>query len=233
MTWAIVPAAGRGRRVGGSVPKQYLPLNGEPMLIHTLRRLAQMRCVSGLAVGLDEADQHWPGVREIAGRPVLRYVGGQTRAETVLNGLDALPAEVRQDDWVLVHDAARPCVAAADVDRLVARCASHPVGGLLATPMADTLKQESAGEVSATVPRDALWRAQTPQIFRRGNLSAALKLAFAKGIAVTDEASAIEALGQRPLLVEGSADNLKVTTRQDLILAELLLTQYELEEGRA
>lgn len=222
--WCIVPAAGRGTRFGGEVPKQYLMLAGKPLLLHTLERLARSSVVAGFVLALARDDLHWPGLAEIDGVPIRTAIGGDTRADSVLAGLRAL-TDVAADDFVLIHDAARPCVRGEDVARLVVL--GMPAGGaLVAAPVRDTLKRaDAAGRVERTQPRDALWRALTPQMFRCGELAAALEAAARAGIAVTDEAMAMERMGFRPLLVEGAEDNLKVTTPADLALAQFLLAR--------
>lgn len=220
MTWAVVPAAGRGSRFGGDVPKQYLMLAGRTLLEHSLRALLACDGVDGVVVALAADDTRWPGWREIDGKPVRTCVGGDARADSVLAGLDALPDSVGADAPVLVHDAARPCLDAADVAALLAAGAADPVGALLAAPVADTLKRaDDGGRSLGTEPRERLWRALTPQLFRRGELADALRAAQAEGIVVTDEAMAFERLGRFPRLVAGRADNLKVTTPADLAIA--------------
>lgn len=222
--WVVVPAAGSGRRFGGDLPKQYVQVFGRSILHHTLDLLTRHSDVAGVMVALAADDPHWPGWREMHGKPVATCVGGRERADSVLAGLRALPAAVRERDWVLVHDAARPCLLADDLDRLLDHGRAHGVGAILAAPVRDTLKQANArGEIDATQPRDRLWRAFTPQLFRRGSLSRALEAALLAGAPVTDEAMAMERLGLRPMLVEGSETNIKVTTAHDLALAEFLL----------
>jgi 2-C-methyl-D-erythritol 4-phosphate cytidylyltransferase len=223
--WCVVPAAGRGTRVGGDCPKQYLPLAGRPLILHTLERLAAHPRIGGLLVALAADDAHWPDLHALAGKPVLTTVGGGERADSVLAGLRALPAEVAAEEFVLVHDAARPCVRAADIQRLVER-ASGADGGLLGAPLRDTLKRADAhGHSRTTEPREQRWRAFTPQMFRRGQLVAALAAATHAGVVVSDEAMAMERAGFAPLLVEGAEDNIKVTTAADFALAEFLLTR--------
>jgi len=225
--WCVVPAAGRGQRFGADIPKQYLPLGGRPMLIRTLERLAACAEIGGLMVVLASDDDAWPGINDIAGKPVLTAQGATERSGSVLAGLRALPASVGVGDFVMVHDAARPCVAAADIARLVAL--GVPAGGaLLAAPVRDTLKRgDTDAHVTATEPRERLWRALTPQMFRRGELIRALEAAEASGIAITDESMAMERAGHKPLLVEGAEDNIKVTTPADLALAAYLLNRSE------
>ena len=223
--WCIVAAAGSGRRFGADIPKQYLPLAGKPMIECTLERLAACREIIGLMVVLADGDHYWPGLSSVRGKPVRTATGATERSGSVLSGLRTLPPEVGADDFVLVHDAARPCISADDIAMLVAR--GIPAGGaLLAAPVRDTLKRGYPDRrVAATEPRELLWRALTPQLFRRGELIHALEAAQADGVAMTDEAMAMERAGHRPLLVEGAEDNIKVTTPADLVLAAFLLRQ--------
>ncbi len=223
MLWCVVPAAGRGTRVGGDCPKQYLPLAGQPMIRHTLRRLAEHPRIAGLLVTLGADDRYWPGYQTINGKPVQVAVGGAQRSDSVLAGVDALPATVGAEAFVLIHDAARPCVRLTDIDRLI-EAAGALDGGLLGAPLRDTLKRaDTASRSELTEPRDHRWRAFTPQMFRRGQLSAALREATRRGIQVSDEAMAMELAGFAPLLVEGAEDNIKITTAADFALAEFLL----------
>lgn len=223
--WCVVPAAGRGTRVGGDCPKQYLPLDGRPLILHTLERLAAHPRIAGLLVTLAADDTRWPGLQTLGGKPVRTAVGGAERCDSVLAGLDALEGTVDAQAFVLVHDAARPCVRAADIDRLLGAATRHD-GGLLGAPLRDTLKRvDAAGCSESTEARESRWRAFTPQLFRRGQLAAALRDAAVQGINVSDEAMAMERAGFRPLLVEGAEDNLKVTTAADFALAEFLLAR--------
>ncbi|MBX9402234.1 2-C-methyl-D-erythritol 4-phosphate cytidylyltransferase [Lysobacter sp. BMK333-48F3] len=223
MIWAVLPAAGRGQRFGGPTPKQYLHAAGKPLIEHALRALLAHPRVGGAMVALAADDALWPGWSELLGKPVLRCIGGGERADSVLAGLRALPAQLGDDTLVLVHDAARPNLRGADLDALIAAAQADPAGAILGAPLRDTLKRAGDGRILATEPRDGLWRAFTPQAFRRGALTAALAQAAADGAIVTDEASAMERIGLRPRLVEGREDNLKVTTPADLALAEYLL----------
>jgi 2-C-methyl-D-erythritol 4-phosphate cytidylyltransferase len=223
VTWAVVPAAGIGRRFGGDVAKQYIELDGEPLLAHALRALFAHPSVEGAVVVLAAGDAAWPGWSEFLAKPVIACTGGATRAESVLAGLAALPESVRADDFVLVHDAARPNLHADDLEALLERGRADPVGAILAAPVRDTLKRAGDdGGIDRTEPRERLWRALTPQLFRRLQLSRALEAALADGVAVTDESMAMERQGLRPLLVEGREDNLKVTTPADLALLRAL-----------
>lgn len=226
MTWAVVPAAGRGLRFGAGLPKQYLDVAGAPLIAHTLQALMAHPSVDGVVVVLAADDASWPQWASVGGKPVLTCTGGDTRAASVLAGLLALPDEVRADEFVLVHDAARPNIGLDDLDALLERGRNDLVGAILAAPLRDTLKRGGDdGGVDGTEPRDDLWRALTPQLFRRLQLTRALEAALESGAAITDESMAMERLGHRPLLVEGSEDNLKVTTPADLALFEFLLAR--------
>lgn len=214
--WVVIPAAGSGARMGGDRPKQYLELAGQPVLAHTLRRFVGHPALAGIVVVLAPGDPHWPGLDPALRAAVTPVDGGAERADSVRRGLAALADHAAADDWVLVHDAARPCLRRADLDRLLATLARDPVGGLLAVPVRDTIKRVAAGDrVDATVPRDVLWHAQTPQMFRFGLLRDALEA----HPDVTDEALAMERAGHAARLVEGHADNLKITRPEDLDLA--------------
>jgi 2-C-methyl-D-erythritol 4-phosphate cytidylyltransferase len=235
--FALIPAAGIGARVGGNIPKQYLPLAGKPMLQYALDTFAAGAAIAHtfLVVSADDGyiDDFLATQPQLAGKLTVLRCGGATRQDSVLNGLQAVSAQLAADDWVLVHDAARPGLTAELLDRLIRELHDDDVGGLLALPVVDTLKrsggapeqQEPRGRVQATVPRDALWAAQTPQMFRYGLLTRALEQAHAQNRVgdITDDASAIEMLGLQPKLVEGSPRNFKVTLAHDVALAELFL----------
>jgi len=222
--FALIPAAGVGARMGASMPKQYARLAGKPMLRHVLDTFAETEAithtfavVSGNDAYIEDVMQEGPA---LTGRVTIVRDGGDTRRESVLNGLLAMRPQIADDEWVLVHDAARPGLTQSLITRLITALQDDEVGGLLALPVVDTLKRSDGdGRASATVPRDGLWSAQTPQMFRYGLLRKALGVATD----VTDEAGAIEALGLSPRLVAGSARNMKVTLPDDLALAELYL----------
>jgi 2-C-methyl-D-erythritol 4-phosphate cytidylyltransferase len=218
--YALIPAAGSGSRMGTELPKQYLPLLGKPLIHHTLSLFAMHPHINRVFVVLSPDDARWldyPHTKV----SVLRC-GGTTRAATVLNGLQAMTGMVDAEDWVLVHDAARPCLSPAMLDRLLTTLCHDAVGGLLATPLADTLKRAGVGDrVAATEPRQGLWQAQTPQMFRHALLTRALQAAGTE--APTDESQAVEQLGLSPQLVPGGRDNLKVTFPEDLEMARLIL----------
>ena len=222
---ALIPCAGAGSRAGTPQPKQYQALAGQPMVMHTVQALAQVpQLTSGWLVLSPEDDFAWPSADWPAHFQRVRC-GGASRAQSVFNGLQAmLAAGVDAQDWVLVHDAARCLVEPEAVARLIDACQDDAVGGLLALPLPDTLKSEAGGRVSATVPREHKWLAQTPQMFRLQALHDALAAVAASGFAgITDEASAMERLGLMPRLVEGSAQNFKVTYPADFALAEAVL----------
>jgi len=222
--FALVPAAGSGSRLGSATPKQYLPLAGRPMLHHTLSRLAANARIEHVFLVLSPGDSAFRDAdfRDLASRVQPLYCGGETRAASVYNGLIAARDAIAGDDWVLVHDAARPCLSPGAVDRLIDEVGDDEAGGLLAIPVADTLKRANGDtRVETTERREGLWQAQTPQMFRYGFLVEALRRSGAGGI--TDEASAIERLGLKPRLVMGELRNLKVTYPQDLELAEMIL----------
>lgn len=222
--YALIPAAGNGSRMGAEIPKQYQMLAGQPLIRHAVDVLCAHARVAQVFVVLAPGDTHfrqfdWSAQK---GRLEHLYCGGATRAASVLNGLMAMADAVEPDDWVMVHDAARPCLTGALIDRLIDALADDNVGGLLAVPVADTLKRaDDDNRVSATVPRDHLWQAQTPQMFRYRLLLEALRKAPA-GV-VTDEASAIEHMGLHPRLIMGSTGNLKVTWPEDMRFAETSL----------
>lgn len=221
--FAIVPAAGQGTRIGDAVPKQYLPLAGKPMMFHSIETLASVPRIACVCVVLSPLDRHW-GAHDWSLLPDKiepAFVGGGTRAGSVGNAIAHLGERIAKDDWVLVHDAARPCIERELVEQFLDEVGDDPVGGLLAMPLADTLK--SAGEglrVAATIPRLNLWRAQTPQMFRAD----LLRRGLAQTPGATDEAQAVESVGySSPRLVQGENTNLKVTFAEDLQLAALIL----------
>jgi 2-C-methyl-D-erythritol 4-phosphate cytidylyltransferase len=230
--WLVMPAAGTGQRFGAALPKQYAPLAGRTVIEWALAPfLGDPRCRHAV-VAVAPGDPHWS---EVAGRLTAEAVGaapgitsvtgGDARSRSVRLGLAALEARAAHDDWVLVHDAARPCLETGDLDRLLAALSGHALGGLLAAPVRDTLKRAAEGDaaVSATVERSGLWRALTPQMFRFRPLCAALDAAHAATRLPGDEAEALEWRGERPVLVEGAASNLKITSADDLTVAAALL----------
>jgi len=240
--WLIVPAAGRGRRFGTSLPKQYTTLNGRAVIEWSLAPfVADPRCV-GVVVALSDADEHWPVIESRLGAlrdavsPLVwvRTIGGAERADSVRHALNALAERISGDDWVMVHDAARPCVSPAEIEALVAGCTAGATGGLLALAANETLKRaDGGGRAGETLPREQVWRAQTPQMFQYAVLSAALAAAHTAGRVPTDESQAMEWQGHRPLLVAGCATNLKITDSADLELAAAILAARQLSRSEA
>lgn len=223
---ALIPAAGFGSRMGKEVPKQYLPLLGKPMIFHAIHRLCQTAAIKQVYVILSPQDDLWTQYdwQAYSSKLVPVFCGGDTRAASVLNGLLYMQKQIQPDDWVLVHDAARPCLTAEHLAHLIAEIGNDAVGGLLAVPVADTLKRENEqGRVQQTEPRAGLWQAQTPQMFRYAVLVEALQKLGTE--LPTDESRAVEYLGLSPKLVAGDSRNLKVTYPQDLLLAALILKE--------
>ena len=220
--YALVPAAGSGARFGSETPKQYLELAGRPMIYHSLVALCRCERIARVWVVLSPGDRWWESYdwSDLETKLQVLRCGGATRAETVFNGLQAIEKSLSDDDWMLVHDAARPCLSQEMLTALCEELRDDPVGGILAVPVADTLKRADAEQrVLATESREGLWQAQTPQMFRYG----LLRRALAGNAAVSDEAGAIEAAGFRPRLVEADATNFKVTYPADLRLADMVL----------
>ena len=216
--WAVIPAAGVGARMAADRPKQYLQLGGRTILEHSLGCFLDHPCLHGLVVSLAVDDPYWPTLACAHDARIQRVEGGQERSGSVLNALLHLHAQgAADDDWVLVHDAARPNLTRDDLDKLLGELADDPVGGLLAVPARDTLKRaDSHGRVVETVDRSLIWQAYTPQMFRLGALHRALADSLVADVQVTDEASAMEWSGQAPRLIEGRSDNIKVTRPEDL-----------------
>ena len=228
----IIPAAGTGNRMANVLPKQYIPLAGKPMISHTIQVFFKHPRITNIHLALNPDDDFWRSLTlepasEPASKLKLHYTGGESRSETVLNTLRAITAE--DDDWILVHDAARPGLTQQLLDNLINTLENDDVGGLLALPLADTLKAaDAANRVARTIPRADLWQAQTPQMFRYGTLVKALQRFDG---AATDEAEAVEALGLQPKLVCGELRNLKVTYPQDLALLEALFVLEQNKEN--
>jgi 2-C-methyl-D-erythritol 4-phosphate cytidylyltransferase len=223
--WFVIAAAGASSRFGGAVPKPWLRISGRSLLEHGLRALLAAPGIDGGVVVTAPGDGRFRRLPNSLRRRVVAATGGPTRALSVLAGLRAL-ITTEPADWVLVHDAARPCLPRRDLLGLIAECRRDEIGGLLALPVAETLKQaDDLGRCARTVPRERIWRAQTPQMFRHGQLMRALEQALAEGFEATDEAAAIERLGLRPRLVEGSALNIKVTRPADLALVRAALRE--------
>lgn len=226
--WVVVPAAGMGARMGSEIPKQYLLLGSKTILEHTLERLLKLPLLAGIVVAVSKTDLLWPTLAISKHSLIHTAEGGTERANSVLNGLNYLNEKIQPDDWVLVHDAARPCVTLTNISVLCESIQNDDVGGILAVPVSDTLKYVSAdNEIDNTVDRRCLWRAQTPQMFRHQLLRDCLIQTMARNENITDEASAVELCGYTPKVVEGREDNIKITRPDDLLLAAFILQQQE------
>lgn len=226
--WAVIPAAGIGQRMQSDVPKQYLPLFGSTVIENTIHRLLSADKIKGLAISLRQDDQFWDKVDISSKQPVIRAEGGAERCDSVLNAMKALAGYDGFDidnDWVLVHDAVRPCIRLEDINLLIEQAMANESGGLLALPVRDTMKRQSPGSVSVqkTEDREGLWHALTPQLFPYKHLYKALLKSLSEGVSITDESSAMEHAGFAPLLVKGHEDNIKITRPNDLRLAELFI----------
>jgi 2-C-methyl-D-erythritol 4-phosphate cytidylyltransferase len=224
--WAVVPAAGSGSRMQTSVPKQYLTLAGKTVIEHTLSRLLTHARIDGVVVALAADDERWAALDFPSNKPLLTVAGGSERCTSVLNALAELRNHAQPDDWVLVHDGARPCIRHSDITALITKLHEHPVGGLLGVPVRDTMKRcDPNDDIIQTVERKQLWHAHTPQMFRLGALHDALRDAIDKGVWVTDESAAMELHGHKPRMVQGASDNIKITRPEDLMVAEFYLRQ--------
>ncbi|MDF1630142.1 MAG: 2-C-methyl-D-erythritol 4-phosphate cytidylyltransferase [Alcanivoracaceae bacterium] len=226
--YALVPAAGSGERMAASLPKQYLTLRGSTVAEHTLSRLLSFAPIEQIVVATSASDLWWPQLGIAHSKRIRSVLGGETRAHSVLNGLMALKESASERDWVLVHDMARPCVRLSDIETLIRECANE--GAILAAPISDTVKRAGNGSILATVPRQQLWRALTPQLFPIYPLFDALQSALAANAEITDEASAMERAGVQPRLVAGHPDNIKITVPADLPLAAFYLDR-QTQEG--
>ncbi|MCY4364161.1 MAG: 2-C-methyl-D-erythritol 4-phosphate cytidylyltransferase [Gammaproteobacteria bacterium] len=230
--WAVIPAGGVGRRMGADRPKQYLELLDRTVLEHSLLPFCKHPLIKGIAVVVADNDEYWPALALSGHDGIVTASAGSERCHSVLNGLRRIGEIAADDDWVLVHDAARPCVTAADIDLLIAGLRDHSAGGILALPVSDTVKQAGQDHaIEATLDRQRLWRALTPQMFRLGLLRDSIAAAIADNLLVTDEAQALERRGYRPGIVQGGPHNIKVSRTEDLALAEFYLKRY-LNSGR-
>lgn len=239
--WVVIPAAGIGKRMESELPKQYLRINNKTVIEHTLDCFMEHPDVAGIIVALNTDDINWNSLKTSnTTKPIYTVEGGKERYDSVLQALEYLQTVERAADntWVMVHDAARPCLSKRDIDSLLELRATHSIGGILATPVRDTMKRAALNsiQISRTESRQDLWHALTPQLFKLGRLKSALETCFIKGIEVTDESSAIEAqLGdedERPMLVEGSSNNIKITRSEDLELATLILSKSQSSKGQ-
>jgi len=222
--WVVIPAAGVGRRLGGDKPKQYFKVLDKTILEYSLAPFCRHPLIKGIAVAVAQEDQYWPALDISDHNKITTAPGGKERCVSVLNGLERINEFAHEDDWVLVHDAARPCVTTDDIDLLISSIKNHPTGGILATPVEDTIKKtELNNEISRTIDRDGLWHALTPQMFRLGLLRESITAALADNIMVTDEAQAVENNGYKAEVVQAASHNIKITHSEDLALAEFYL----------
>lgn len=230
----IVPAAGVGKRMLASCPKQYLLLNNQCILSHTVERLLSHQNISRVVLALSDEDEYFEQTALAKNSNVIRVSGGKERVDSVLSALGA----INDNEWVLVHDAARPCITHEDIDKLIEQCLASDSGGILAVPVVDTMKRATQGDknqvttVNNTIDRSSLWHAFTPQMFKAKVLKQAIEYAQLKGLTITDESSAIEYAGLPSLLVSGRRDNIKITRPEDLALASFYLTQQALEQNK-
>ena len=222
--WAVVPAAGVGKRMQADRPKQYLPLAGKTVIEQTLARLLQSEAFSALAVAISTEDPYWPELDISTHQQVITAPGGKERSDSVLSALKSLQGQASDEDWVLVHDAARPCLTSEDIHHLIDTLKDDEVGGILALSSHDTLKHVDDNSITGTIDRSHVWRALTPQMFRYGMLRDAL-LEAEGNPAITDESSALELKGYKPKIVEGRPDNIKITRPEDLALAQFYMEQ--------
>ncbi|NOJ08247.1 2-C-methyl-D-erythritol 4-phosphate cytidylyltransferase [Vibrio splendidus] len=221
---AVVPAAGVGSRMKADRPKQYLQIHGKTILEHTVEKLLSHPQVSKIVVAVSDDDPYYPELALNLNPQVIRVSGGTERADSVLSALDYI-AQQQLSDWVMVHDAARPCIQLSDIDKLISGAMTHDVGAILAAPVRDTMKRGAQGQIEHTVDRVDLWHALTPQMFRSKPLRKVLSEALQQGVSITDEASAFEWKGLSPALIAGRSDNFKITQPEDLALAEFYLSQ--------
>ena len=220
--WAVVPAAGVGKRMSADRPKQYLELAGKTVIEHTLLRLLSANIFTAVAVAISKEDPYWPELDVSVHEQVITADGGKERADSVLSALKSIRDLASDEDWVLVHDAARPCITATDINLLIDTLRTDDVGGILALSSHDTLKDVEGKNIVGTLDRSHIWRALTPQMFKYGSLKNALEIAEGNP-AITDEASALELQGLQPKIVEGRPDNIKITRPEDLALAQFYM----------
>lgn len=234
--WAVLPAAGIGRRMGSTIPKQYLSIDGVPLLLHALRRLSAVGEIQKIIVVIHPEDNRWAelerSIEEEFENRIITVMGGDERYQSVLNGLTAMTEFADKDDWILVHDAVRPCVRTSDIENLIQKVSNHSIGGMLGSPVDNTLKRVDAElTVIETVDRESYWNALTPQMFRFAQLKESIEAVVASGVQVTDEAAAMEVAGFRPIMVAGNKDNIKITVEADLLLASQILKNQASDNG--
>lgn len=233
----IVPAAGIGKRMLASCPKQYLTINKQTILSHTVNRLLSHKNIAKVILAISDDDDYFAQTTLADNPNIIKVSGGKERVDSVLSGLQV----VNDAEWILVHDAARPCITHSDIDKLIEQCLTHNRGGILAAPVVDTMKlaipnntnnTNETMDVSETIDRSSLWHAFTPQMFKAKALKQAIEQAQTKGLIITDESSAIESVGLPCLLVSGRRDNIKITRPEDLVLANFYLQQQQIESNK-
>ena len=227
--WVVIPAAGVGKRMGVDKPKQYIEVSNKTIIEHTIKCFLDREEIEKVVVAISNTDEYWPELQISKHEKVITAPGGAERYQSVFNGLKELQDKAEQNDWVLVHDAARPCLSQSAIDRLMIELREHEVGGILAMPCRDTMKRSNEKrEIIDTVERESLWHAQTPQMFKYEKLYSAISDVLKKDIVVTDEAMAIELSGFKPLLVRGQQENIKITHKDDLKYLETYLNEMKL-----
>lgn len=215
--WVVIPAAGVGKRMGVDIPKQYISVNAKTILEHTIDCFINRDEIEGVVVAISSEDEYWPTLNLDEHKKIIIAPGGEERYHSVFNGLKTLNGKAEDNDWVLVHDAARPCLSQSAIDRLIIKLREHEVGGILALPCRDTMKRSNENnDVVDTVDRKFLWHAQTPQMFKYRKLFSAIENVLRENIEVTDEAMAMELAGFTPILVQGHQENIKLTHKDDL-----------------
>ena len=227
--WVVIPAAGVGKRMGVDKPKQYIEVSNKTIIEHTIECFLDREEIEKVVVAISNTDEFWPELQISKHEKVITAPGGAERYQSVFNGLKELQDKAEQNDWVLVHDAARPCLSQSAIDRLMIELREHEVGGILAMPCRDTMKRSNEkSEIIDTVERESLWHAQSPQMFKYEKLYSAISDVLKKDIVVTDEAMAIELSGFKPLLVRGQQENIKITHKDDLKYLETYLNEMKL-----
>ncbi|MEM6998785.1 MAG: 2-C-methyl-D-erythritol 4-phosphate cytidylyltransferase [Pseudomonadota bacterium] len=224
--WIVIPAAGVGKRMETNKPKQYISVDNKTIIEHAINCFIDREEIESIVVAISETDDYWPELEIASHNKVVTVAGGAERYNSVFNGLSELKNKADENDWVLVHDAVRPCLSQSAIDRLMIKLRTHDIGGILAMPCRDTMKRaNSANEIVNTVERESLWHAQTPQMFKYGKLFSAIEKVLNEDILITDEAMAMELVGYKPILVEGHQENIKITHKDDLQFLEQYLKE--------
>jgi len=224
--WVVIPAAGIGRRMGGDIPKQYVSVNGKTIVEHTIDNFIGRKEIENICIAISESDKFWSALPISKNKKMITTIGGNERYESVYNGLCALKDKANNDDWVLVHDAVRPCLKKSIIDRLITDINSNDVGGILALPCFETMKKVNNNRhIEETINREIIWRAQTPQVFKYKKLLLAIENAINENIHITDEAMAMELLNYKPIVIMGDEKNIKITHQTDLKHLELFLKE--------